>query len=112
MNAIKFTDIGGEIKIYSEAPASEPGSKTNFVKISVSDTGVGIDAKTTENLFSANRMLSTPGTEREQGTGLGLILTREMVEKHGGRIWAESSPGKGSVFSFQIPAFNPGFIHS
>ena len=106
MNAIKFTNIGGEIKIYSEAYNSE--SVTDFVKISVADTGVGMDAETCENLFATNRLVSTPGTDREQGTGLGLLLTREMVEKNGGVITVESSPGRGSVFSFLIPVYIPG----
>jgi signal transduction histidine kinase len=56
-------------------------------------------------LFTQNKPVSNPGTEKEQGTGLGLLLSREMVERHGGKISAESIPGKGSVFSFLIPAF-------
>ena len=106
MNAIKFTNIGGRISIYSEAFISETEAETDFVKISVADNGVGMDAETCKNLFALNRMVSAPGTEREQGTGLGLLLTREMVEKNGGTITVESSPGKGSVFSFLIPVYS------
>lgn len=104
MNAIKFTQSGGEIKINAVSKFSDQGSGKNFVKISVSDTGIGMDPETSTILFTSNRLISNPGTEREQGSGLGLLLTREMVEKHGGRIMVESTPGKGSVFSFLIPA--------
>jgi PAS domain S-box-containing protein len=112
MNAIKYTPTGGEINIFAGEIVSDAGSKPNFITISVADTGVGMDTNTLGMLFTLNKLVSYPGTEKEPGTGLGLLLTREMVEKHGGRIWAESTPGKGSVFSFQIPAFNPDFIHS
>jgi signal transduction histidine kinase len=67
-----------------------------------------MDTETAETLFNSNRMVSTPGTEKEQGTGLGLILVMEMVEKHGGTIKVESALGKGSVFSFLIPVYEPG----
>ena len=105
MNAIKFTQVGGEIKIYSENYFSEPGKE--FIRISVDDTGLGMDAETCNTLFTSNRMVSTPGTDKEQGTGLGLVLVREMVEKHGSKITVESTPGKGSVFSFLIPVYKP-----
>lgn len=104
MNAIKFTHPGGEITIFSAPYASGNELIKDYIKISVADTGVGMDAETTEKLFSSNRMVSNPGTDKEQGTGLGLLLTREMVEKHGGKIMVQSSPGEGSVFSFLIPA--------
>jgi len=105
MNAIKFTPMGGEINIYAGTFKAEPESCKDFTKISVADTGIGIDADTSEKLFAANKLVSSPGTEKEQGTGLGLLLVREMVERHGGKIIVESTPGKGSVFSFLIPVF-------
>ena len=105
MNAIKFTPIGGEINIYSTRMATDPESGKDFYKISVADTGIGMDNEFCSQLFTQNKPVSNPGTEKEQGTGLGLLLSREMVERHGGKIYAESTPGKGSVFSFLIPAF-------
>lgn len=105
MNAIKFTPIGGEINIYATRMAPDPESGKDFYKISVADTGIGMDAEFCKQLFTQNKPVSNPGTEKEQGTGLGLLLSREMVERHGGKISAESTPGKGSVFSFLIPVF-------
>ncbi len=108
MNAIKFTHIGGKITITAESDSSDSVSGKDFIRISVADTGVGMDSETRERLFTSNRMPSSPGTEREQGSALGLLLTREMVEKHGGEITVESILGKGSVFSFLIPVYKPG----
>ena len=105
MNAIKFTPIGGEINIYATRMAPDLESGKDFYKISVADTGIGMDAEFCKQLFTQNKPVSNPGTEKEQGTGLGLLLSREMVERHGGKISAESTPGKGSVFSFLIPVF-------
>jgi signal transduction histidine kinase len=105
MNAIKFTQPEGNIRIYSEADTSEPGK--DYIRISIADNGIGMDTETAETLFDSKRMVSTPGTEKEQGTGLGLILVMEMIEKHGGTIKVESAPGKGSVFSFLIPVYKP-----
>ena len=107
MNAIKYTPIGGEITISAGNHLDINNEGNKFVKISVADTGVGIESDACEKLFSGNKPVSSPGTEKEQGTGLGLLLSREMVERHGGRIWVESVPGKGSVFSFLIPAYVP-----
>ena len=95
-NAIKFTNPGGEIVILAEP-------KKNELVISVSDKGVGIRKEVIEKLFRIDASHKTTGTQNEQGTGLGLILCKEFVEKHGGKIWVESEVGKGSKFCFTIP---------
>jgi len=105
MNAIKFTPINGEITIFTGKNSIDAETEREFVKISVADTGIGMEPSVCEKLFSMNKHASSPGTEKEQGTGLGLILSREMVERHGGTITAESSPGNGSVFSFMVPLY-------
>jgi signal transduction histidine kinase len=96
-NAIKFTPKGGTVTVY------ENGIK-DTVTICVSDNGVGMDLKTANNLFNANKVQSTYGTEGEQGTGLGLLLCKEFVEKHGGKIWVESEVGVGTKFWFSLTA--------
>ncbi|MDZ7777048.1 MAG: ATP-binding protein [Bacteroidales bacterium] len=95
-NAIKFTRQGGEIKISAEKSAKE-------ILVSVSDNGIGIAPGRIEKLFRIDENDSTPGTNKEKGTGLGLILCKEFVEKHGGRIWVESVENKGTVFTFTLP---------
>ena len=96
-NAIKFTKSGGEISISAK--------KGNGVLIiSVIDSGVGIKEENISKLFRLEESISTPGTDKEQGTGLGLILCKEFIEKNGGEIWVESEYGKGSKFNFTIPA--------
>jgi signal transduction histidine kinase len=95
-NAIKFTNPGGMIIVSAELRIGE-------LIISVSDNGIGIDKNTIEKLFLIEENNSTTGTQNETGTGLGLILCKEFVEKHGGRIWVESEPGKGSAFRFTLP---------
>lgn len=94
-NAIKFTAAGGKITISAR-------SVNNLTEISVRDTGVGITPANLKNLFSIEHNKSTPGTDKEKGTGLGLVLCREFVERHGGEIHAESVVGKGSVFYFTL----------
>lgn len=94
-NAIKFTDKGGEITI----TATEVENNT---VISVSDNGRGIEFDRIDTIFKQNSR-STSGTDKEEGTGLGLSLCQKFVEKHHGRIWVESEIGKGSKFSFTIP---------
>ena len=95
-NAVKFTHPGGVIEIRLVRLGEE-------VKVSVRDNGVGIAAAELKKLFTIDRSYSIPGTQNEKGTGLGLILCNEFIHKHGGRIWAESEPGKGSLFCFTIP---------
>ena len=94
-NAIKFTKQDGEIRISAEKKSKE-------IHIYISDNGVGIKEKRLKNLFRIDENESTSGTNNEKGTGLGLILCKEFVEKHGGKIWVESEEGKGSTFYFSL----------
>jgi len=95
-NALKFTNEGGEIKIATE-------EKGNEWVISVSDNGVGMKPEVVNMLFDKINPYSTRGTANEKGTGLGLILCKEFVEKNNGRIWVESKEGEGSTFWFTLP---------
>jgi signal transduction histidine kinase/Flp pilus assembly protein TadD len=95
-NAIKFTYPGGTVTIkVTEEPTG--------VNISVMDTGVGMNEETIRKLFKLNEITTHNGTEGEKGTGLGLILCKEFIQLHKGRIWIESEPGKGSKFIFTLP---------
>jgi signal transduction histidine kinase/predicted negative regulator of RcsB-dependent stress response len=95
-NAIKFTNDGGEISIDAEAKDKE-------WLVSVHDNGIGITPDIQSRLFDKINPYSTRGTANEKGTGLGLLLCKEFVEKNGGRIWVESTENKGSTFWFTIP---------
>lgn len=95
-NSLKFTLPGGSIQF----AASMENDLT--IRISISDTGIGMKKEILDNLFRLDVNVSRPGTEGEPSSGLGLLLCKEFVEKHGGKIWAESEEGKGSVFSFLI----------
>ncbi len=97
-NSIKFTHKSGKITI-----SSSNQNDIGFLKVTISDTGVGMDKNQINDLFCIDKNTSKKGTEGEKGTGLGLILCKEFVEKHGGKIWAESEEGKGSKFIFNIP---------
>ncbi len=96
-NAIKFTPEGGNIEVSAKVADGQ-------VLVSVSDTGVGISEEETKNLFRIDSKVKRKGTNNEDGSGLGLILCHEFVEKHNGKIWVKSTPGKGSEFVFSIPA--------
>ncbi|MDH4127645.1 MAG: PAS domain-containing sensor histidine kinase [Spirochaetota bacterium] len=95
-NAIKFTHIGGKINISSK-------KENKFIELSIQDNGVGISKDNLKNLFRIDVHHSTSGTANEVGTGLGLILCKELVEKNGGEIWVESNLTGGSTFRFTIP---------
>jgi two-component system sensor histidine kinase/response regulator len=92
-NAIKFNSRGGSIWIQAKAMDER-------VEISVSDSGVGINSDDLKRLFNAQTHFSNVGTEREKGIGIGLLLTKEFIEKSGGSIWVTSEVGKGSTFTF------------
>lgn len=96
-NAIKFTNPDGNITI---SACKEDG----HVKVSVADTGVGISKNSLDKLFKIDSNLSTEGTAHEKGTGLGLILCKEFIEKNGGSIEVESQVNKGTTFTFTLPA--------
>lgn len=96
-NAIKFTNSGGKIEISSEISA-------DVAIFTVKDNGVGIPKEKIDKLFSISENISTPGTKQEKGTGLGLMLCKEFIDKNNGKIWAESIEGVGSSFSFSLPA--------
>lgn len=95
-NALKFTENNGCVKI-SATP------KNDFVEVQVTDTGIGISQKDIPKLFRIDINHSTVGTASEKGTGLGLIICKEFVEKHKGKIWVKSQLGKGSQFHFTLP---------
>lgn len=98
-NAVKFTNIGGNIKITSQA-------LHGFIEISVSDDGIGMDANTLSKLFHIDTKSVKLGTKGESGTGLGLILCKEFIERNKGEISVESEKGKGSTFRFKLPVHN------
>ncbi len=95
INAIKFTPEGGQIIISAKI-------KNKFVEISICDTGVGIDPEKSSKLFDFTTIFSTHGTSGEKGTGIGLPLCKEFVERNGGKIRVESEPGNGSKFTFTL----------
>jgi PAS domain S-box-containing protein len=95
-NAIKFSNRNDRIEITAVR-------NDNEVEISVKDNGTGIHESTMEKLFMISEIVSQPGTENEQGTGIGLLLCQEFITQHGGRLWVESELGKGSDFRFTLP---------
>jgi len=95
-NALKFTPEGGRIDVRAAI-------NDGMAEISVADTGVGIAPEDQEAIFEEFRQVGT-ADKKVEGTGLGLALSRKFIELHGGRIWVESQPGKGSTFSFTLPA--------
>jgi PAS domain S-box-containing protein len=94
-NAIKFTNVGGNIKIYAIL-------KQDHVEITISDNGIGMNEKKRKSLFDISSK-TTLGTANENGSGLGLVLCKEFVMKNKGEIWVESEEGKGSSFKFTLP---------
>ena len=95
-NAVKFTPDGGRIEL-------DARPNGNSVQVSVKDTGVGIAEKDQQAVFEEFRQVGGDYATKQEGTGLGLALTRRFVELHGGKISLESEPGKGSTFTFTLP---------
>lgn len=118
-NAIKFTPDGGSVRVSARKVSdvgairrvaqeegrgsASPLQGINFIEISVTDTGIGIKEEDIPKLFHEFTQLESAYTKNFEGTGLGLALTRKLVELNGGRIWVESEFGKGSRFVFVIP---------
>jgi signal transduction histidine kinase len=106
-NAVQFTPDKGKVVVSARR-------KGNHLEISVKDNGIGIEKDDLESIFKIETQVRISSTAGKQGSGLGLILCKEFVERHGGKIWAESEFGKGSTFRFTIPFvsndvnFNPG----
>lgn len=98
-NAIKYTNPGGKIQIFVAL-------KEDQVEIMISDNGIGIPEETRKKLFGMASNISSPGTANEKGSGFGLFLCKEIVEKLGGNIWVESQLGRGSDFKFTLPLTN------
>jgi signal transduction histidine kinase len=95
-NAIKFTNEGGQIKMGIV-------NESNQYVVKIADNGVGMPKDVASKIFRIDTKHSTQGTAKEKGTGLGLILCKEFVEKNGGKIWVKSEEGKGTIFSFSLP---------
>lgn len=95
-NAIKFSPENSTVYLSAEIQGKE-------VVVKVRDEGIGMDSKQLDRIFKAKKGISTPGTRNETGTGLGLILCKSFISKHGGRIWAESKPGSGTTVFFTLP---------
>lgn len=95
-NATKFSKNGGKIKVAAR-------EKDKYVQVDITDNGVGIDVDNLKKIFLKDEFLSTKGTNNEKGSGLGLILCSEFVEKHGGKIWADSEMGNFTTISFTLP---------
>lgn len=96
-NALKFTDRGGSVIV----SASRDG---DMVKVAVQDTGLGMEQDSLDQIFTLGKKKVGAGTRGETGTGLGLVLCKEFIEKHGGQIWLESEPGQGTTVFFTLPA--------
>lgn len=101
-NAVKFTEKG-EVEVAARTFRSPETGDRDFILFSVRDTGQGIPADQLDKIFGRFTQVDSSLTRRHGGTGLGLALTRQIVEKLGGSIWAESSEGKGSTFYFTVP---------
>jgi len=103
-NAIKFTPDGGSVRV-TVRRAPEVGLKKSgeWIEVAVADTGIGLKSEDQERIFDTFEQVDSAYAREQQGTGLGLALSRRFVELHGGRIWVESEVGKGSIFRFVLP---------
>jgi PAS domain S-box-containing protein len=104
-NSTKFTPDGGKLKI-------EAARQNGQCQVSVIDNGIGIKTEDQERIFEPFSQLDSPLIQKRDGTGLGLMIARQIIEKHGGRIWAESEYGKGSRFTFTLPLATTDTSHT
>ncbi len=99
-NALKFTPAGGKVQLMARV-------NSGLAEIAVRDTGIGIAPEDQLHIFDAFRQVNGAAAQTAEGTGLGLTLVKRLVELHGGRVWLESAPGRGSTFTFTIPLHQP-----
>jgi signal transduction histidine kinase len=97
-NAIKYTESNGKIEIYS-MPVGD------FIEITVSDNGIGMTEEVKSKLFKSDLHESKPGTDNERGTGLGLVICNDFIQRNHGKIWIENNAGKGTSFKFTLPIY-------
>ncbi|SNR35760.1 ATP-binding protein [Lutibacter flavus] len=95
-NAIKFTENNGFVEVYLT-------ENENFIEVTVSDTGIGVDKKNKTKIFTIDDNKTKLGTANEKGSGLGLVVCKDFVERHQGNIWVEDKKDKGSLFKFTLP---------
>ena len=104
-NSMKFTPPGGKVTVTCGLSPMTKDTDKKYIEISVSDTGLGISEEDQKKLFKKFSQLETGFNHRSGGTGLGLVISKEIAERHGGRIWISSELYKGATFSFTIPVF-------
>jgi signal transduction histidine kinase len=100
-NAVKFTPNRGQVTMTVNA------TKDEWLQVSITDTGPGIPPEETGKIFDEFYQMSRPGRDKSKGVGLGLAISKKLVEMHGGKIMVESVVGRGSQFSFTVPAHDP-----
>ncbi|MFH1847326.1 MAG: ATP-binding protein [Candidatus Omnitrophota bacterium] len=101
-NALKFSDSGGKVTINAKIHSLDK----NFIEIKIKDTGIGIAQKDFDKLFQKFQQVDSSTTRKAGGSGLGLVIAKQIIEMHGGKIWVESRYGKGSEFIFILPVIN------
>lgn len=102
-NAVKFTPKAGKIEINIDLLIHDKYEDLAIAQVVIADSGVGISETNLDKLFRVDKHFSTLGTEKEKGTGLGLLLCNDFIKRHEGQIWAESNIGEGSKFFFTLP---------
>jgi signal transduction histidine kinase/CheY-like chemotaxis protein len=102
-NAIKFTPDGGKVSLTANASTTDSRIPENFIHFTVEDSGIGIAPENQDQVFAAFEQIDDSYSRQQEGTGLGLALTKKLVEMHGGEIWFESEVGKGTAFHFSLP---------
>lgn len=107
-NALKFTPEEGSVTIRAQPYQTDNMDDREFIQIAVVDTGIGIDQEAQEKLFKVGSQYSTKGTKNEAGTGLGLLMCKEMIEMNEGQIWLESQLGQGTTVYLTVPLVTEG----
>jgi signal transduction histidine kinase len=102
-NAMKFTPAGAEIKVSSRAVKPQGSNIASYIEVWIADTGIGIPPEAVGKVFDKFFQVQESENKKPKGTGLGLAIVAEIIKLHDGKIWVESTLGKGSVFKFLLP---------